>query len=45
VHAQVEAVRIGYTIRKQEETKVLFLDRARALKYNISRLTQNTLLI
>ncbi len=38
VHAQVEAVRIGYTIQKQEEAKVLFLDRARALKYNISRL-------
>ena len=38
VHVQVEAVRIGYTIRKQEESKVLFLDRARALKYNIARL-------
>jgi hypothetical protein len=39
VFAEVEAVKIGYTIRKQEEQKVLALDRARALKYNIARLT------
>jgi hypothetical protein len=38
VFAEVEAVKIGYTIRKQEEAKVLALDRARALKYNIARL-------
>lgn len=38
VYAEVEAVRIGYTIRKQEEKKTLLLDRARALKYNIARL-------
>lgn len=38
VYAQVEAVKIGYTIRKQEEMKTLFLDRARALEYNISRM-------
>ena len=38
VYQEVEAVKIGYTIRKQEETKMLFLDRARALKYNIARL-------
>ena len=44
VSQEVEAVKIGYTIRKQEETKVLFLDRARALKYNIARLkAPNTL--
>ena len=38
VSQEVEAVKIGYTIRKQEETKTLLLDRARALNYNISRL-------
>ena len=35
---EVEAVKTGYTIRKQEETKTLYLDRARALTYNIARL-------
>ena len=44
VSQEVEAVKIGYTIRKQEETKTQFLDRARALKYNIARLkAPNTL--
>ena len=38
VYEEVEAVKIGYTIRKQEETKTLMLDRTRALKYNIARL-------
>ena len=38
VYEEVAAVKIGYTIRKQEETRMLLLDRARALKYNISRL-------
>lgn len=38
VFAEVEAVKIGYTIRKQEEQKVVALDRTRALKYNIARL-------
>ena len=38
VTAEVEAVKIGYTIRKQDEVKVQALDRARALKYNIDRL-------
>ncbi|OIO39595.1 MAG: hypothetical protein AUJ72_00495 [Candidatus Omnitrophica bacterium CG1_02_46_14] len=38
VSAEVEAVKIGYTIRKQDEMKVQLLDRARALKYNIDRL-------
>ncbi len=38
VFAEVEAVKIGYVIRKQEEQKVLVLDRTRALKYNIARL-------
>ena len=38
VSQEVEAVKIGYTIRKQEETKTQYLDRARALKYNIARL-------
>ena len=44
VSQEVEAVKVGYTIRKQEETKTLFLDRARALKYNVARLkAPNTL--
>ena len=38
VTAEVEAVKIGYTIRKQDEIKAQALDRARALKYNIDRL-------
>ena len=38
VNQEVEAVKVGYAIRKQEETKTLFLDRARALKYNVARL-------
>ena len=38
VTAEVEAVKVGYTIRKQDEMKVQALDRARALKYNIDRL-------
>lgn len=38
VYAQVEAVRIGYIINKQEQAKTQALDRARALKYNIARL-------
>ncbi len=44
VSQEVEAVKVGYLIRKQEETRTLFLDRARALKYNIARLkAPNTL--
>ena len=44
VSQEVEAVKIGYTIRKQEETRTLYLDRTRALKYNIARLkAPNTL--
>lgn len=35
VFEEVQAVEIGYTIRRQEEIRVQFLDRARALKYNI----------
>jgi hypothetical protein len=38
VFLEVEAVKIGYAIQKQEETKVLALDRSRALKYNIAQL-------
>lgn len=38
VSQEVEAVKIGYTIRKQDEAKTLMLDRARALQYNIERL-------
>ena len=38
VYAEVEAVKIGYGIRKQEQMKTQALDRARALKYNIDRL-------
>ena len=38
VYTEVEAVKIGYAIRKQEESKMLCLDRQRALKYNIARM-------
>lgn len=38
VYAEVQAVQIGYEIRKLEEAKVQALDRGRALKYNIARL-------
>ncbi|HTL70986.1 MAG TPA: hypothetical protein VL404_06820 [Candidatus Eisenbacteria bacterium] len=38
VNQEVEAVKIGYEIRRQEEAKVQALDHARALKYNIARL-------
>ena len=39
VYEEVEAVKIGYHIRLQQETKVRALDHTRALKYNIARLT------
>lgn len=38
VTAEVEAVKIGYQIREQQEMKVQALDRLRALKYNINQL-------
>ena len=38
VYTEIEAVEIGYSIRKQEESKTLCLDRQRALKYNIARM-------
>jgi hypothetical protein len=38
VFLEVEAVKIGYKIQKQEEVRGLALDRARALKYNIAQL-------
>ena len=38
VATEVEAVKIGYTIRKQNEAKTQALDRGRALQYNIARL-------
>lgn len=38
VFAEVQTFKIGYAIRRQEETKTLLLDRARALKYNIARM-------
>ena len=38
VYGEVEAVKIGYEIRKQQEAKMQTLDRARALKYNIASL-------
>ena len=38
VYQEVETMKTGYVIRKQEETKTQFLDRARALKYNVARL-------
>ena len=38
VFQEVEAVKVGYRIRKQMEEKTQLLDHARNLKYNISRL-------
>ena len=38
VYQETEAVKVGYVISKQEETRSQFLDRARALKYNVARL-------
>ncbi len=38
VYAEVQTFRIGYTIRRQEETRSQLWDRARALKYNIARM-------
>ena len=38
VYEEVEAVKIGYFIRQEEQAKSLALDRSRALKYNIARL-------
>src|SRR3989344_917895 len=38
VYGEVEAVKIGYEIRKQQEVKMQALDRTRALKYNIASL-------
>lgn len=38
VSMEVEAMKTGYTIRKQEGIKTQLLDRGRALKYNIARL-------
>lgn len=38
VNSEIQTVKIGYEIRKQEESKAQLLDRARALKYNVARL-------
>ena len=38
VYAEVSAVKTGYEIRKQEESKTLLTDRARALEYSIARM-------
>lgn len=38
VYEEVAAVKIGYTIRKQQEAKVQVLDHNRTLKYNIASL-------
>ncbi|MBI4431986.1 MAG: hypothetical protein HY592_00680 [Candidatus Omnitrophica bacterium] len=38
VYAEVEAVKTGYRIRKQEEAKMMILDRSRALRYSIAHL-------
>ena len=38
VYTEIEAVKIGYAIQKQEERKMLSLDRQRALKYNRARM-------
>ncbi|MEI8345263.1 MAG: hypothetical protein WCG06_04245 [Candidatus Omnitrophota bacterium] len=37
-HLEIEAVKIGYTIQKQEQAKSQLVDRARALKYNIAKM-------
>ncbi|OGW90559.1 MAG: hypothetical protein A3D28_04395 [Omnitrophica bacterium RIFCSPHIGHO2_02_FULL_63_14] len=36
VYGETEAVKIGYTIRKQEERRIQLLDRSRALQYSIA---------
>ena len=36
VFEEIEAVKVGYLIRKQEEAKVLALDRRRTLQYNMA---------
>ncbi len=38
VYLEIQAVTVGYTIRKQEEQKTMALDRGRALNYNIAML-------
>ena len=38
VHVEMEAVKVGYWIRNQEQRKVQALDRGRTLKYNIASL-------
>ncbi|MBI3252325.1 MAG: hypothetical protein HYZ52_03250 [Candidatus Omnitrophica bacterium] len=38
VYEEVEAVKTGYAIRRQEEAKTLLLDRGRALKFSIANL-------
>jgi hypothetical protein len=38
VHLEIEAVKIGYTIQKQELLRTQLIDRARALKYNIAKM-------
>ncbi len=38
VYEEVEAVKVGYLIRQEEQSRSLALDRTRALKYNIARL-------
>lgn len=38
VSQEIAAVKIGYIIQKQEESKIQSLDRARALRYNVARL-------
>lgn len=38
VYEEIEAVKIGYEIRKQEQDKTVQLDLMRGLKYNIARL-------
>ncbi len=38
VYTEVEAVTLGYRIRKQEEMKTQILDRSRTLRYQVSNL-------
>ena len=38
VYEEVEAVRVGYAIRRQEEARTALLDRGRALRFSIAHL-------
>lgn len=38
VYTEVEAMKLGYTIRKGEESKTQLMDRGRALRFQVSNL-------